>query len=163
MSDSKKVKVWNRTKGMHHMVFTDSNRIIPIPAGSFQYIPVEEVYYVNSSSKSFSGGILEIDPSEVEILEELGYTERNPNAISVQEIEKLLEGKLTNDAKEKLEGITEHHAKQKVIDVARDMDLNQSKVDFIEEVTGIEVTNEVIKAEKKAEKKQEDKKSKGKK
>lgn len=144
MSEDRKVKVWNRSNGIHHFVFTDPNRITPIAPGGFQRIPIEEVYYVNVSSNSFRKGILEIDPSEIELLEELGYIERNPNAYTKEEFRKILSGNLTKQVKDKLSQISEYHSKANLIEVAREMDLTQSKNKFIEKVTGMKIDDELL-------------------
>jgi len=148
MSDGKKVKVWNRTKGVHYIVFQDKLRSFPIPAGGSIKVPIDEIYYVNNSSRSFSKGLLEIDQSEKSLLEELGYTKRSPNVYSENELRSLLDGNLTDSVKEELNKITERHACEKLIKIAREMDLPRSKVKFIENLTGMEVYNEFTDEEK---------------
>ena len=148
MSDGKKVKVWNRTKGVHYVVFQDKLRSFPIPPGGSIKIPVDEIYYINNSSRSFSKGLLEIDQSEKSLLEELGYVKRSPNVYSENELRSLLDGSLTDSIKEELSKITERHACEKLIKIAREMDLPRSKVKFIENLTGMEVYNEFTDEEK---------------
>lgn len=138
MSD-KRVKVYNRTKGGHTFVFSDGIRRIRIPAGGFQLIPIEEVYYVNATSKSFKKGILEIDPNEEELIRELGYEIRNVNSYTVEEFKNLLKGNFTKGVKDKLQQVTEKFAKDKLLTACRQMDLPKTKVKFIEEVTGVDV------------------------
>jgi hypothetical protein len=149
MASEKKIKVWNRTKGIHYIVFSDGLRKFPIAAGGFNLIPIEEVYFINSTSRSFSKGLLEIDPLEKELLIELGYDKRSPNTYTPKEMEKLLNNSFNKNTKEIIKNITERHAKEILIGAARKLDLSQSKVDFIEEVTGMEVYNELLKEDKK--------------
>ena len=143
--EDKKIKIWNRSNGIHHFVFSDPNRITPIAPGGFQKVPIEEIYHVNVNSRSFQRGILEVDSSEVELLEELGYVQRSVNAYSTKEFEKLLTGNLTKSAKDMLAQVTEHHAKLNLIEVARSIDLTQSKIEFIEKVTGMKIYDEMLK------------------
>jgi hypothetical protein len=153
MSEDRKVKVWNRTKGLHHFVFSDGKRVFPIAPGGFTKVPLDEIYYVNSTSKSFSKGLLEIDSEEKELLEELGYAKRSPNVFTPQEIKDLLSRNLDKKTKEILSQITERHAKDKLIEVARTMDLTHTKIKFIEEITGMTVFNELTDNDKKEDKK----------
>ena len=139
----RKVKIWNRTKGIHHFVFSDGKRIFPIAPGGFSLVPLEEIYYVNSTSKSFSKGLLEIDASEKELLQELGYEKRSANSYTKKEFEKILSGNLTKAVKEELSQINQKHAKENLIEVARSLDLTQSKYKFVEEITGMQVFNEL--------------------
>lgn len=150
---NKKVKVWNRTKGVHTFVFSDGIRQFPIAPGGFQLIPIEEIYFVNSMSKSFKKGILEIDPDETELLQELGYEIKSPNTYSEKELENLLKGNFTKRVKEKLSNITELHAKRNLIETARKLDLSQSKVKTIEEITDMKVYDELLDDDKKESKK----------
>jgi hypothetical protein len=147
MSEERKVKVWNRTKGIHDFVFQDKRKIVSIRPGWFTKIPLDEIYHVNNSSRSFKKGLLEIDPLEKEILEELGYEKRSPNVYSDDEIRKLLTGNFTKDVKEELSQITERHAKERLIEITRSLDLSRSKYKFIEDVTGMEIYNEIIDSE----------------
>lgn len=148
MSEDKKVKIWNRSKGHHTMVYQDGLRKISIPSGGSAHVPLEEVYYTDSSTRSFKKGILEIDLTEKELREELGYSERNPASYTDKEIEELLKGSLKKIT-DKLEGLQEFHAFQKIMDVARTLDLAQSKVKFLEELTGMKYDDELIEEEKK--------------
>lgn len=150
MSD-RKIKVWNRSKGHHDFICSDK-KVVPIPAGGYAKITEDEIHYNNQLAKSFKKRILEIDPSEKELLEELGYENRNANAYSPEELTKLLSGTLTDKVKKELSEITERHAKDKLIDVARNMDLPFSKIQFIEDLTGMTVYNEFIKEEQKEQK-----------
>jgi hypothetical protein len=144
MSDDRKVKVYNRTKGTHYFVCSDTNRIIPITRDGYQPVPLNELYHVNATSKSFSKGLLEIDQSEKELLQELGYAVRSANTFSIAEFEKLITGSLSKAVKERLSEVTEHHSKEKLVEAARKYDLPRSKIDFIEKVTGMVVYDDEL-------------------
>jgi len=65
-----------------------------------------------------------------------------------------VDGSLTDSVKEELNKITERHACEKLIKIAREMDLPRSKVKFIENLTGMEVYNEFTDEDKQKEEKQ---------
>lgn len=154
-SDDRKVKVWNRTKGLHHFVFSDGIKKLPIAPDGFQKIPVGEVYYVDQTSRSFKKGLLEIDSAEKELIKELGYENRNSNTLTPREIIILLNGEIDENVKKKLSGINERHGKEKLINVARSMDLPHSKILFVESITGMKVYHELIQEEEKNKKQEE--------
>lgn len=148
--NNERIKIWNRTRGNHGFVYHDgTNKTVLISPGSFIFIPIEEVYQTDASTKSFKKGILEIDKQYVELRQELGYDTDNPNALSEEEISKLLTkpGFMSKETKEKLSEIKEKHAQDKLIEVARKLDLPQSKIKFIEQITGRKVFNELIETE----------------
>lgn len=143
---TKKIKVINDNKfDIGLSINIGSPRKTVVKAKSFIQLEQDEVYYIDSTSRTFRDGYLRIE--DVETKEMMGQAEENPNAISEEEIEKLLAGNIQKMKKE-LKEITSKHAIDKVISKAKDMDLTAGKLKIIQEVFEVDifedVANEII-------------------
>src|SRR5699024_5865170 len=100
----------------------------------------DDILYTNSVSKLFEKGVIYVE--EQDMLEKMGYIEKNPNTISEKEILEILE---MNNArlKREISKITEDHAISKVIAVIKDgkVDLSLSKIKIVDDALGIDVSN----------------------
>ncbi|MCP1159438.1 hypothetical protein [Bacillus infantis] len=118
----------------------EANREILIKAKSFTLMSEDDILYVDTVSKLFSGGTLHIDDQELN--EKMGYIEKNPNTISEEDIEKIL--KLNaKKMKEELEKLDSKHAIEKVVAVAKEADLPTSKLKVIKELFKVEILEEI--------------------
>lgn len=116
------------------------NREITIRAKSFSLLEEDDILYINSVSKLIKNGKLKIESEE--LMQKMGYTEKIPDSITEEEIVKLF--KLTNaKLKNELEKITSKHAIDKVIDLAKNSDLTQTKLKVINDVFGIDIFEEI--------------------
>jgi len=144
---NEKIKVWNRTRHAHDFVFSDSSpqreRKMRIAPQGHAWVPEDEVYYVHSSSRTFSEGLLEIDSMHKELLESLGIEGRSPNTYSIKEFKNILKGNVTKEFKNIISGITERHAVENLVLACRDkdiaMNLNRAKQTFIEKELDIRI------------------------
>ncbi|MGD6876779.1 hypothetical protein [Bacillus infantis] len=118
----------------------EANREILIKAKSFTLMSEDDILYVDTVSKLFSGGTLHIDDQDLN--EKMGYIEKNPNTISEEDIEKIL--KLNaKKMKEELEKLDSKHAIEKVVAVAKEADLPTSKLKVIKELFKVEILEEI--------------------
>lgn len=138
MSDIK-YKVWNENKYDHGIVYPDGVRNQNVKPGSFALLTEDEIYFINSISRTFSGKHLTV--KEQHILENLGLATPESKAFSDLEIIELLKGNPMKMKKE-LGKITENNQKYRVYDIAKTLDLPASKIKFIEEFTGHNVLSE---------------------
>lgn len=115
------------------------NREQIIRAKSFVLMEEDDIYYVDSASTLFKKGIIFLEDEDM--LEKMGYTEKNPNTISEKEIKEIF--RMSNGKmKAELKKLDAKHAFDKVIDVARKTDLPQSKLKIISDVIpNIEVSD----------------------
>ncbi|MGG4434601.1 hypothetical protein AAXE64_08565 [Priestia megaterium] len=100
----------------------------------------DDILYAESAGRLFSKGMLTV--KDQEILEMMGLSSDIPDAITEEEIKNLF--KLSaNKLKAELEKITEKHAQDKVVQAAKDADLQTSKLKVIKEAFGVEMLEEV--------------------
>lgn len=110
-----------------------------VPANSFQMVEEDEIYFTNSVCRLFRQGTIYVDNEEIML--NMGYGEKNLNTISDEEIIKLLKGKQT-DLEKTLKSM-ERFAYQKVVMVAKTLDLPYGKLQVIEKITGIPIIAEM--------------------
>jgi hypothetical protein len=135
-----KKKVVNNNRFNVGLKLMDGIREVLIRPNSFVYLDEEEIHYLNSVSRLFRNGVLYCEDEEM--MQDMGYTEKNPNVINEDEIKEMF--KLSaNKLKTELEKITAQHAIDKIIAVAKESDLPTSKLKVIKEVYGIEIFEEV--------------------
>ena len=118
----------------------ESNREINIRGKSFVMLSENDILYVDSVSKLFRSGVLTTDNEEIMI--KMGYVEKNANAITQEEIEKLFKLSAAK-LKPELEKITAKHAIDKIVEVAKQSDLSTSRLNVVKEVLGVEIFDEV--------------------
>ena len=130
---SNKIKVYNDNKYNFGVVFPDGVRQANVRAGSFILMDEDEIYFLHSISRAFSGKHLNV--KEQHILENMGLAEPEDKAFTEEELINILKGNNLKMQKE-LEKITEENQKYRVYDIAKTLDLPASKIKFIEEFTG---------------------------
>lgn len=138
-----KYKVYNNNGFNVGIRLENPVREISLKANTFVVMEEEDILYTNSVSKLFSKGVIFVE--EQDMLEKMGYIEKNPNSISEKEIEEIL--KLGNaKLKKEIAQITEDHARSKVISVIQNgkVDLSQSKIKIIEDALDIDI-NSILK------------------
>lgn len=135
-----KVKVLNFNPFKVGINFSDGVKSVTIPPyrngrpGSLS-VDVEEIYYVHSTSSTFSRKFLIIDDPEIN--KELGLEGRTVANYTEDEIRDLIKGNI-NKMKSVLENEKEKHVIDRVINIAKDIDdLHLNKVKFLEEWSGI--------------------------
>ncbi|TVY09965.1 hypothetical protein [Paenibacillus cremeus] len=131
---NKKVKLVNPNPFAHGLKLMDGIREINIAGGSFTLLDEDEVYFINSVSRTFSHKHLLI--ADPEINQALGYAEKPVIGLSDEEIKTLLRGTI-NKIKDTLVNVTEKHEIDRVIDVAKGMeDLQRNKITYLQEWSG---------------------------
>ncbi|AJA41337.1 hypothetical protein AXJ14_gp018 [Geobacillus virus E3] len=136
-----KYKVFNNNRFNVGIRFeNEANREILIKPNSFVLMSEDDILYVDTVSKLFSKGILYVEDEELMI--KMGYMEKNPNTISEDEIRKILKMP-NNKMKEALSKLDAKHAIDKVIAVAKESDLPQSKLKIIKELFNVEIFEEI--------------------
>jgi hypothetical protein len=136
-----KYKVFNNNRFNVGIRFeNEANREILIKPNSFVLMSEDDILYVDTVSKLFSKGILYVEDEDLMI--KMGYMEKNPNTISEDEIRKILKMP-NNKMKEALSKIDAKHAIDKVIAVAKESDLPQSKLKIIKELFNVEIFEEI--------------------
>lgn len=118
----------------------ESNRDIIIKPNSFVLLSEDDILYVDTVSKLFSKGFLYVEDEELMI--KMGYMERNPNTISEDEIRKILKMP-NNKMKDELSKLDAKHAIEKVVAIAKESDLPQSKLKIIKELFNVEIFEEI--------------------
>lgn len=131
-----KYKVFNNNPFMVGIRFEhEVNREIGIKPNSFVLMTEDDILYVDTVSTLFEEGVLFVDNQE--LMEKMGYIERNPNTITDEEVKRIFS--LSNaKMKEALEKITAQHAIDKIVSLAKQSDLNQSKMKIIKDQFNIE-------------------------
>jgi hypothetical protein len=130
----KKVKIINPNKFMVGLKLMDGVREVVVHPKSFIMLDENEVYFINNMSRIFRDKHLLIDDEQIN--QDLGYTQKTVVNLSDDEIKELLKGSHQKMKKE-LEGITEKHVKDRVIDIAKGMDdLTKGKITFLQEWSG---------------------------
>jgi hypothetical protein len=136
-----KYKVFNNNRFNVGIRFeNEANREILIKPNSFVLMSEDDILYVDTVSKLFSKGILYVEDEDLMV--KMGYMEKNPNTISEDEIRKILKMP-NNKMKEALSKIDAKHAIDKVIAVAKESDLPQSKLKIIKELFNVEIFEEI--------------------
>lgn len=113
----------------------ETNRENTILKNSFALMTEDDILYIDTASTLFEEGILSIDDQE--LLEKMGYIERNPNTITDEEVKKIFSLSVAK-MKEALDNITAQHAIDKIVAMAKDSDLPQSKLKLIKDQFKIE-------------------------
>lgn len=136
-----KYKVFNNNRFNVGIRFeNEANREILIKSNSFVLMSEDDILYVDTVSKLFSKGIIYVEDEDLMV--KMGYMEKNPNTISEDEIRKILKMP-NNKMKEALSKIDAKHAIDKVIAVAKETDLPQSKLKIIKELFNVEIFEEI--------------------
>ena len=133
---NEKIKVYNRAK--YNVGVRTINGIgYNIRPGSF--IPLDEmdIEKLAAETRLFSSGILRVEEKHRDIEPEIGVIpEESPNFMTDDELHKILEKKGTAGNKELralLETVNEPFMKQKIFDMAKELDLTASKMKIIQE------------------------------
>lgn len=138
-----KVKVINNNRFSVGIDFAnEASRQVNIKPNSFALLEEDDILYIDSVSRLISGGTLLVENQDTN--EKMGYVEKNPNTISEDEIVAILKMP-AKKMKEELEKLTSKHAIDKVIAIAKEQDLQTSKLKVIKEVFGIDVFEEIDK------------------
>lgn len=136
-----KYKVFNNNKFRVGIRYEDqSNREQTIQAGTSIMMEEDDIFYVDAVSKLFRKGI--IFTEDKEMLEKMGYIEKNPNTVSEADIAEIL--KMGNaKMKAELKKLDAKHAFDKVVNVAKKTDdLSQAKLKIIADtVPDLEVSD----------------------
>lgn len=136
-----KYKVFNNNRFNVGIRFeNEANREILIKPNSFVLMSEDDILYVDTVSKLFSKGILYVEDEDLMV--KMGYMEKNPNTISEDEIRKILKMP-NNKMKEALSKIDAKHAIDKVIAVAKESDLTESKLKIIKDLFNVEIFEEI--------------------
>jgi hypothetical protein len=151
MSENK-VKIINKNGHRVGLRLMDGIREVTVQANSFTLLDENEIYFINSTSKTFSGKHLKIENDEINT--NLGYEIDSVDTLSDDEIVDLLKGSLAKIKKE-FETISEKHIIDKVINVAKTVDdLAKNKITYLQEWSGydfdqlVEETDDSNKEEK---------------
>lgn len=110
----------------------------------FIYLTEKEVFEIDGNTPYFKDGTLVILDEEVKT--GLGYEEKNPNAITEEEILEIFKH-IPLKMKKELSGITEDFAKGKILELAKKSDLSPSKLKIVEEITGKKINLDDIKVD----------------
>lgn len=131
--EEKKIKVYNRQKfnvGIKTPSKPDGVNIAP---GSFTYMSEDDIEYVMSVSTIFQKGYLRVEEQKTEILADMGIDVVNdPNFFDDDMIRK----KLALSAKklgEWLDTVDAEHTRDRIYDIAMNMDLSMSKLKILNE------------------------------
>lgn len=137
-----KVKVVNHNGFDYGLVINLSGepRRLVVKKNSFIMLEKDEVYQIDSTSRTFRDGFLRLESEEVK--EEIGQVEKNPNDLTKEEIEKILSEHPKKIEKE-LADITASHVRTKIIEVAKGMDLTAGRMKVIKDAFGVDVFAEV--------------------
>jgi len=143
---NKKIKVVNDNKFDYGLsINIGSPKKIVVKAKAFVTLDQDEVYYIDSTSRTFRDGFLRVKDEETK--QGMGQDAENPNAITTEEVEKLLTGNIQKMKKE-LKEIKSKHAIDKVIDKAKELDLTTGKLKIIKELFDVDifedVSNEIV-------------------
>src|SRR5690625_373807 len=138
---------------MRHKVFRSNDynigirlenpsRELNIRANTYISMNEEDILYTNSVSTLFLSGQLYVESQD--LLEEMGYIEKNPNSIGKDEIKEILKSG-NSRIKREFSKLTEQHAVRKVITVIgenqEELDLSQSAIKIINDTLKIDINN----------------------
>lgn len=126
MSD--KIKVFNPQKFDIGVITLDKPMGINIKSGSFALLNEDDIAYVTSISTLFQRGMLRVDETRSSIMESVGIDmDADPNFFDDEEIKQYLSAS-AKKVEIWLSTITESYILDRIYDVAKDMNLNVSKI-----------------------------------
>lgn len=143
MSD-KKIRIINPNRFMVGLKLMDGIREVVVHPNSFVFLEENDVYYINNMCRLFREKTLFIDDEEIN--ETLGY---DKDYLTNEKIKHLL-SKSPKDIKKVVEENNYKHIKDRIVNVAKDMDLPASKLRIIEEATGYDI-EQILKSDKEKE------------
>lgn len=133
---TEKIKVYNHAK-FDVGVKTINGIEYNIRPGSFIPLSDVDIEKIAAETRLFSSGILRVDEKHREIEQEIGvYAQDNVNFMTDEELHKILEKKGaagTRELKTLLQEATTPLLKQKIFDMAKELDLPASKMKLIQE------------------------------
>lgn len=134
-----KVKVFNRNKFDIGIKLMNPIREQNIKAGSFTVIDEDDVYYLNTICTLFRTGKLVVE--SIEVNDNLGFTEKNPNSITEAEIVIILKNGNFLKMKKELSMIVEPHAIALVYQTAKNManELSGAKLKYLSGFCGRDI------------------------
>ena len=136
------IKILNNNQYNVGLLCQKWNKHRTVKPSSFIYLNEEEVKELDSDYDFFSSGELVIDDAEIN--SELGYEEKNPNILTDKEVEEIF--KLSaSEIKEKLAGVTELFALNRIFDVAKKSDLSVSRLKAVETIVGKKIELDDVK------------------
>ena len=135
-------KVYNNNDYNIGIRLENPSRELNIRANTYISMNEEDILYTNSVSTLFSSGQLYVESQD--LLEEMGYIEKNPNSIGKDEIKEILKSG-NSRIKREFSKLTEQHAVRKVITVIgenqEELDLSQSAIKIINDTLKIDINN----------------------
>jgi hypothetical protein len=133
-----KVKVVNHNGFDYGLVINLSGepRRITVKKNSFIMLEKDEIYQIDSTSRTFRDGFLRLESEEVK--EEIGQVDENPNDLTKEEIEVIL-SEHPKKIEKQLADISALHVRNKIVDVAKEMDLTAGRLKVIKEAFGVDV------------------------
>lgn len=143
MSD-KKIRIINPNRFMVGLKLMDGIREVVVHPNSFVFLEENDVYYINNMCRLFREKTLFIDDEEIN--DTLGY---DKDYLTNEKIKHLL-SKSPKDIKKVVEENNYKHIKDRIVNVAKDMDLPASKLRIIEEATGYDI-EQILKSDKEKE------------
>lgn len=128
-----KIRVINPQKFDVGVVTQDKPIGMNIKAGGFIMLTQDDIDYIMSISTLFQRGFLRIEETKAaEIMESVGIdVNTDPNFIDDEDIRKKLNGTAKNIEKW-LNDIHEEYILDRIFDVAKDMNLNMSKIKVLQ-------------------------------
>jgi len=140
----KKIRIINPNRFMVGLKLMDGIREVVVHPNSFVFLEENDVYYINNMCRLFREKTLFIDDEEIN--ETLGY---DKDYLTNEKIKHLL-SKSPKDIKKVVEENNYKHIKDRIVNVAKDMDLPASKLRIIEEATGYDI-EQILKSDKEKE------------
>jgi hypothetical protein len=136
------IKVLNNNRYNVGLMCQEWSKSRIVKPNSFIYLNEKEIRQLDSDHEFFRSGELVIDDSELNV--DLGYAESNPNIMTDKEVEDIF--KLSaSQIKEKLSGVTELFAINRIYEVAKRSDLTVARIKAVEEIVGKKIELEDIK------------------
>lgn len=128
-----KIRVINPQKFDVGVITQDKPIGMNIKAGGFIMLTQDDIDYIMSISTLFQRGFLRIEETKAsEIMESVGIdVNTDPNFIDDEDIRKKLNGTAKNIEKW-LNDIHEEYILDRIFDVAKDMNLNMSKIKVLQ-------------------------------
>lgn len=130
---AEKIRVINPQKFDVGVITQDKPIGMNIKAGGFIMLTQDDIDYIMSISTLFQRGFLRIEETKAaEIMESVGIdVNTDPNFIDDEDIRKKLNGTAKNIEKW-LNDIHEEYILDRIFDVAKDMNLNMSKIKVLQ-------------------------------
>lgn len=128
-----KIRVINPQKFDVGVITQDKPIGMNIKAGGFIMLTQDDIDYIMSISTLFQRGFLRIEETKAaEIMESVGIdVNTDPNFIDDEDIRKKLNG-TTKTIEKWLNDIHEEYILDRIFDVAKDMNLNMSKIKVLQ-------------------------------